>query len=112
MLYQDSKEPTISVNCSTPGCTTTATFTVVNVGGGDIVGDFTVEVTMDPSQSVVVSQVVNGLAAGESKSFSLASDPGGNCYDPNCQVCFHVDSTNAVNETNESNNISCIELLG
>jgi CARDB len=93
-------------------CVSTVPVTVANVGTDDA-GPFRIRVTFDPNQSVVVFEdVLGGLAAGDTYSFTAKTPPGGNCFDPNCQICAFVDSDDAVPESNEANNQLCRERLG
>jgi len=86
---------------------------VSNTGTADA-GAFIVEVTFDPSQSVVRTQSVAGLTAGSSTTLTIQAlpPPGNNCYDPDCTVCAIVDSTHAVSESNENDNTSCETVIG
>lgn len=88
-------------------CVTRVSFTVENTGIKDA-GSFTIRVVFDPSQSVVVTQAVVGLEAGASRSFTVKSPPGRNCFDPDCSVCITVDSENKVTEADEKNNYLCV----
>jgi len=94
-----------AVECPTGAgsCVTTVDVTVENIGAG-FAGVFNVRVTFDPAQSVVVNRAVPGLAAGASTTFTVASPPGGNCFDPDCTVSVLVDDANEVPESNETNN--------
>jgi hypothetical protein len=98
----------ISVSC--PGgsgtCVTEATFVVANEGIGSA-GAFNILITADPSQSVTVNQLSNGLASGETQTLTILTTPGGNCFDPDCTVCVTVDSGQAITESNEGNNLMC-----
>lgn len=71
-------------------------------------GSFLVRVAFDPAQSVVVNQAVEGMEAGASKTFTVKSPPGRNCFDPDCSVCVLVDSENMIAESDEGNNYLCV----
>jgi subtilase family serine protease len=67
----------------------------------------------DPAQSVSVDRdSPGGLAAGSVEDFTVATPPGGNCFDPNCEICVTVDHANTVAESNETNNELCQEFPG
>ena len=102
----------INVRCTQGRCVTTARMFLTNIGTADA-GPFETTVTLDPSQSVVVTiPQPGGLAAGQTVAVPVQSPPGGNCFDPNCQVCAEVDSAMAVDESNETNNTLCAEEFG
>ena len=95
-------------NVQCPGgagtCVTTVDVTIENVGTG-AAGAFSFETTFDPSQMVVVNQVVpSGLPAGMSQSFTIMTLPGGNCFDPDCTITVVIDGNNDVAESDETNN--------
>ncbi len=108
LIVQDIDLNTLTVDC--PGgqgtCVTKVSFTIANVGSGDA-GAFNIRIVFDPAQSVVVTQSVNGLAAGAVQTFTVTTPPGRNCFDPDCTVCVTVDSDNSVVESNEANNKLC-----
>jgi subtilase family serine protease len=58
----------------------------------------------DPGQLKTIG--VGALAGGASQSFGEQLGPNGNCYDPDCTVRVTVDSTNAIQESNETNNVA------
>jgi serine protease len=97
----------LSVSC--PGgvgtCVTKADVTIENVGT-DAAGPFTTRTVLDPAQSVIVDQPSGGLPPGP-MSFPVTTPPGGNCFDPDCQVCATVDALDTVAETDETNNKLC-----
>ncbi|MCQ0091087.1 CARDB domain-containing protein [Roseovarius sp. M141] len=101
----------INVRCptGTGSCVTTARISLANIGAGDA-GAFTTRVLLDPSQSVAVTlDQPGGLAAGATVKVPLTSPPGGNCFDPNCQICATVDAPPMVIESDETNNMLCVE---
>ena len=106
-----------SIDVACPGgggtCVTMVDVTVSNTGTVDA-GAFVVEVAFDPSQSVVRTQAVAGLAAGASTTLTIQAlpPPGNNCFDPDCTVCATADSTNTVSESNETDNTSCETKIG
>lgn len=95
-------------NVSCPGgagtCKTTVNYTIANIGNAAS-GPFQSQATLDPGQSVKVTQTVgSGLNPGQSTSVTVVTPPGGNCFDPDCTVTVEVDSSNRVNECKEDNN--------
>jgi hypothetical protein len=95
-------------NVSCPGgvgtCTTTVDYTIANIGNAPS-GPFESRATLDPGQSVKVTQAVgSGLNPGQSTLVTAVTPPGGNCFDPDCTVTVEVDSSNRVNECKEDNN--------
>jgi len=113
LVVRDIDLNSLKVDCPGGGgtCVTTVTFTIANVGSGDA-GAFNVRVVLDPVQSVVVNVAVSGLNAGETKIMTITSPPGGNCFDPDCTTCIKVDSGNAVDESDETNNDRCETTIG
>jgi len=105
----------IDVDCSlvaAPGlCATTVTFTIVNIGSGDA-GPFKVLVKADPGLAQQQTVSVSGLVAGATTTLTVTLPPGGNCYDPDCDVCITVDSDLEVIESNEGNNDYCELTIG
>ena len=104
----------INVRCPTGGgsCVTTANVSLANIGAGNA-GAFTTRVLLDPAQSVVVKlDQPGGLAAGDTVTVPLTTPPGGNCFDPDCQICATVDATLMVTESDETNNLLCVERQG
>lgn len=91
-------------------CITRVPVTVSNVGTADATA-FTTRVRLDPGM-VVDHASPSGLAAGASETFLVESPRGGNCFDPNCQICVTVDVALAVDESDESNNELCAEKRG
>ncbi|MEA3292208.1 MAG: CARDB domain-containing protein [Pseudomonadota bacterium] len=95
-----------AVSCPGGGgtCVTKVRFTVGNAGPGNA-GAFKVKAVLDPGQSVVIDeQIPGGLNAGATKTITVQSPPGGNCFDPDCTVTVTVDSNDDVEECDESNN--------
>ena len=80
--------------------------TIANVGAGNA-GPFATRTTLDPAQSVVDTQASGGLAARASQTFMVTTPPGGNCFDPDCQICVTVDYQSDVMESDETNNSLC-----
>ena len=103
----------LRVNCPQDGgsCVTTVPVTIANIGTENA-GAFRTRVTLDPLQSVIINGNFPSLAVGASTTFSVQTPPGGNCFDPDCQICAVVDNDNAVTETNEGNNTLCRERQG
>ena len=102
--------PAIAQNCDGSVCATTVTLAVTNQGSADV-GSFDVLVRIDPEQSIVMTDLVEGLAVGDTAVLSLTSPPTISCYDPDCSVCISVDSRGAVLEENEGNNLYCTTFI-
>ena len=104
----------IDVNCggiAVVSCTTTVTFTIANIGAADA-GPFKILVRADPGLAQQVTVGVVGLSAGATTSLVTTLPAGGNCYDPDCDVCITVDSDSEVIESNEGNNDLCELTIG
>jgi hypothetical protein len=105
---------TLRVDCpqGRGSCVTQVDVEIANIGSA-AAGAFRTRTTLDPNQSVTVDeQSPGGLAAGESKKFSVTTEPGGNCYDPDCEICVEVDSDNSILESDETNNNLCAQVQG
>ena len=103
----------LRVSCSETGddCVSELDFTIANAGAGSA-GGFAIRTAFDPEQKVIVNRRASGLAPGAAQEFTVTTDPGGNCYDPDCSVCVLVDSGNDVRESNERNNRLCATSIG
>jgi len=103
----------LSVSCpGGPGtCVTKADVTIENVGT-DAAGPFTTRTVSDPAQSVIVDEPSGGLAPGATDTFPMTTPPGGNCFDPDCQICATVDALGEVEESDETNNKFCTFSIG
>ncbi len=105
----------VDVNCGTVGasvlCTSTVTFTIANIGVVDA-GPFKVLVRADPGLAQQGTVNVASLAAGATTTLTITLPAGGNCYDPDCDVCITVDSDSEVIESNEGNNDLCDLTIG
>ena len=105
----------VDVNCGTVGasvlCTSTVTFTIANIGVVDA-GPFKVLVRADPGLAQQGTVSVVSLAAGATTTLTITLPAGGNCYDPDCDVCITVDSDSEVIESNEGNNDLCELTIG
>jgi len=103
------------VSCGTVGasvlCTTTVTFTIANIGVVDA-GPFKVLVRADPGLAQQGTVNVASLAAGATTTLTITLPAGGNCYDPDCDICVTVDSDSEVLESNEGNNELCDLTIG
>lgn len=96
--------PKVSCPGGAGTCKTTVDYMIANIGNAPS-GPFESQATLDPGQSVKVTQAVgSGLNPGQSTSVTVVTPPGGNCYDPDCTVTVEVDSSNRVNECKEDNN--------
>lgn len=112
-LTVQSLDP-IDVNCggiAAVSCTTTVTFTIANIGAADA-GPFKVLVRAAPGLAQQGTISVASLAVGATTTLTITLPPGGNCYDPDCDVCITVDSDNEVIESNEGNNDYCELTIG
>jgi len=93
-------------------CTTMVDYTITNTGNA-AAGAFTVKAIFDPSQSVVVDQLVSDeLAAGAEQSITISTPADGNCYDPDCTVSVTADSNKDIEECNETNNEKSVTTSG
>ena len=105
----------VDVNCGTVGasvlCTSTVTFTIANIGVVDA-GPFKVLVRADPGLAQQGTVNVASLAAGATTTLTITLPAGGNCYDPDCDICITVDSDSEVIESNEGNNDLCELTIG
>ena len=105
----------VDVNCGTVGasvlCTSTVTFTIANIGVVDA-GPFKVLVRADPGLAQQGTVNVASLAAGATTTLTITLPAGGNCYDPDCDICITVDSDSEVIESNEGNNDLCDLTIG
>jgi hypothetical protein len=107
LIIRDIGRP--SVSCPTGGgsCVTKTSITAANIGDGDA-GTFVLRTTLDPGQSVVVNNVVAGGMTGSSEqAMVVTTPPGGNCFDPDCQICATIDAKSEVMECDEENNTMC-----
>jgi len=95
-------------DCSSGACTTTIGFVITNTSSADVTSSFEVliEATGIPSKTITV----NGLTAGASQNFSETL--AGFCFTPDCTARVTVDSSNIILETDETNNISEVTILG
>lgn len=105
-----------SLNVVCPGgagtCVTTVSFTIENIGDADA-GPFNIRVVLDPSSSVELNEFVNaGLDAGASLTVTVVSQPGGNCFDPDCTISVTVDNEDIISECDETNNQLSDTLIG
>lgn len=104
LTVRDISRPQVSCPKGAGSCVTTVDYVIANIGNAAS-GPFESRATLDPNQSVVVTQLVGaGLAPGQSTSVTTVTPPGGNCFDPDCTVKVDVDSSNKVKECREDNN--------
>lgn len=103
----------LSVSCPGGGgtCVTKVNVTIENVGS-DAAGPFSTRTVLDPAQSVIVDHPSGGLAPGASETFPVTTPPGGNCFDPDCEICATVDADSEVGESDETNNKLCRLKIG
>ena len=92
-------------------CTVTVEFDVTNISTVDVTTDIGLLVVADqvPTSS---NAIVGGLDAGQTLNVTIVSNPGGNCFDPDCSVQVTVDPSNAIPESNEANNSDNRIVLG
>ncbi len=108
LVVRDIDMANIRVSCptGTGSCVTRVRAIIANIGNGP--ADMsTARARLDPSQSVVVDRPVGALAPGQTQTITITTPPGGNCFDPDCQVCVTADFGDAVPEVNETNNQLC-----
>ncbi|WP_227269356.1 CARDB domain-containing protein [Roseobacter weihaiensis] len=84
-------------------CVTQLDYTVANIGVAAS-GPFEAVATLDPQQSVTVLESLSSLLPGQSRTVSVVTPPGGNCFDPDCTVRVVVDPANGIAECREDNN--------
>lgn len=93
------------VTCSAPPvtCVHTQDYRVSEIAGVPVTTPFEVEIVNDEGQSATA--VITSLGAGASTGGVLTlGPPGGNCYNGDCTTDAKVDTTDAVTESDESNN--------
>ncbi len=97
----------IDANCEDRRCRISLRFTVRNVGAG-VAGPFTVDIARNqPMASLANVSVPTGLAPAAAFADSVTVDYQLNQNDPK-KLCVKADHpTNAVNESNETNNERC-----
>lgn len=95
-----------TVDCPGGGgtCTVSVDFVITNTSSTNVTSSFQVLVEANgvPSKTITVS----GLAAGASQNLSETLGPGNNCFSPDCIVRVKVDFSNAILESDETNNIA------
>jgi len=95
--------PRVDCPKGTGSCVTQVRYAVSNIGNAAS-GPFEAQATLDPRQSVTVTNAIENLLPGQTEEVSVKTPPGGNCFDPDCTVTVVVDSSNSVAESNENNN--------
>ncbi|WP_447969784.1 S8 family serine peptidase [Nitrospira sp. M1] len=111
LVVKEIRRPAVSCPGGGGTCVTKTSITVANDGMQNA-GSFKVRIVLDPTQGVIVTQSLSGLAAGDMQSLTVTTPPGGNCFDPDCTISATVDSDNSVNESNEGNNTRSETTLG
>ncbi len=111
LIIQDIGRPDVSCPGGGGTCVTKVDVVVANIGAGDA-GPFSVRTILDPAQSVIVNSPVAGLPHGQQHTVAVTTPPGGNCFDPNCDISATADSGNTVAECNEGNNTLTEGTLG
>ena len=93
------------VNCpeGAGSCVTQVDYKLQNIGNSAS-GPFEALATLDPRQSVSVTEAIANLLPGQSRTVQVTTPPGGNCFDPNCTVSVVADHSNRVKECSERNN--------
>lgn len=84
-------------------CVTQVQYAISNVGNAAS-GPFEAQATLDPQQSVTVTDAIVNILPGQTEAVAVTTPPGGNCFDPDCTVTVVADSSNRVAECNENNN--------
>ncbi|WP_287359304.1 CARDB domain-containing protein [Mesorhizobium sp.] len=104
LTVRDIGRPQVSCPAGAGTCETTVDYVIANIGNAAS-GPFDSRATLDPKQSVTVTQPVgSGLTPGQSTSVTVVTPPDGNCFDLDCTVTVEADSTNRVDECREDNN--------
>lgn len=109
LIVKDIHLDTLEVSCpdGAGSCVSKVKVTIANIGVADAAA-FSTRTQLDPAQSVIVDHAsAAGLGAGLEETFSVETPPGGNCFDPDCTICVHVDSQDNISELDESNNKMC-----
>ncbi|MEM9326290.1 MAG: CARDB domain-containing protein [Bacteroidota bacterium] len=92
-------------------CTLQAMVTVRNNGLAPA-GASSLQVAFDPGLANIVTMAVPALNPGEEWTQTITSNPGNNCFDPDCQICAEADINGDVSESNETNNEACTDIPG
>lgn len=95
--------PRVSCPRGAGSCVTQVQYAVSNIGNAAS-GAFEAQATLDPKQSVIVSNAIGNILPGQVEAVAVTTPPGGNCFDPNCTVTVVADSSHRVAECNEENN--------
>ncbi len=114
LVIQDIDLDTLRVSCPTGAgsCEASVTVIVENQGSAASAG-FDVRTTFDPAQGIdVENSVADGLEPGQSSPLDVNVKTGGNCFDPDCQICATADSNEAIEESDEGNNTLCRQRQG
>ncbi len=113
LVIGDIDLSTLRVRCPTGAGSCRAAVTVIVENTGTAAsGPFTLRTTFDPRQSINSDDPVGGLGPGETKPVNVNVTTGGNCFDPDCQICAMADSKDVVEESDEENNDLCREKQG
>ena len=93
------------VHCQTGRqCIHSVQVAIENPSTVDVVDPF--EVSINTDNGLAGSMMIPSLAAGQNQTFVMDLPPGSNCYNPNCTVKATVDAGNAIDETDETNNVA------
>lgn len=94
-----------SVDCpkGAGSCVTKVHYEISNIGNAAS-GPFEAQATLDPQQSVIVTNTIGNILPGQTEAVAVTTPPGGNCFDPDCTVSAIADRSNRVLECNEDNN--------
>ena len=108
LVVRDIDMPSLQVSCpkGAGSCVTTVRAIIANIGSGPADAS-TARGRLDPTQSVVVDRPVGVLAPGNTEDVLFTTPSGGNCFDPDCEICVTADFGDVVPETDESNNKLC-----
>jgi len=95
--------PRVSCPKGAGSCVTRVDYKLQNIGNAAS-GPFEALATLDPQQSVSVTEAIANLLPGQSRTVQVTTPPGGNCFDPDCTVSVVADHSNRVEECSERNN--------
>lgn len=98
-----SGRPRVNCPTGTGSCVTELQYVLQNIGD-EPSGPFEATAILDPNQSVSVVEPVASLLPGQSRTVSIVTPPGGNCFDPDCTIRVTADSSGRVAECDEQNN--------
>ena len=103
LVIRDLERPDVNCPKGAGSCQTSVHVSIANIGDADA-GSFDLRTIFDPRQSVTVMTPLPGLPAGGATTLSVVTEPGGNCFDPDCTINAMIDAANTVRECREDNN--------